>query len=110
MAASQRPYRIQVSRAKRKLHGAGPRVGLLYYMQGFTAYLQFFGENYSAGQDRVIYFNTDDMWPTRGWKAIPAASQPTTVSFSTGNTTHGVNPLADSDCFSGVGPMPGIEP
>jgi hypothetical protein len=60
--------------------------------------LQFIGEHYSArGRDQVIYFKTDDMWPTKGWKAAPSAldqNQPT-VTFSTGNTTHGVNPLVD---------------
>ncbi len=31
VAASQRPYRIQLSRAKRNLHGAGPRFVDFYY-------------------------------------------------------------------------------
>ena len=31
LAASQRPYRIQLSRAKRNLHGAGPRAGSVLF-------------------------------------------------------------------------------
>ena len=44
LAAAQRPYRIQLSRAKGALHGASPRAGLLYFLQIFATYLQFLGE------------------------------------------------------------------
>ena len=66
LAAAQRPYRIQLSRAKRALHGASPRAGLLYFLQTFATYLQFLGEHYPAtGQDPVIFFETDDRKPTK---------------------------------------------
>ena len=88
LAASQRPYRIQLSRAKRTLHGTGPRTGLLYFLQIFTTYLQLLGEHYPAkGQDPVIFFETDDRKPTKGRKAVPSAidrNQPTTT-FLYGN-------------------------
>jgi hypothetical protein len=47
-------------------------------LQVFAAYLQFtqVGENYSAtvqDSDQAIYFKTDDMWATKGCKAIPSA-------------------------------------
>ena len=72
LAASQRPYRTQLSRAKRTLHGTGPRTGMLYFLQIFTTYLQFLGEHYHAkGQDPVIFFDTGDKKPTKGWKAVP---------------------------------------
>jgi hypothetical protein len=59
LAASQRPYRIQLSRAKRKLHGDAREKGALYVLQMFTAYLQFLGNQYSAtGQDQIIFFET----------------------------------------------------
>ena len=112
LAASQRPFRIQLSRAKRNLHGAGPRaIGSLYFLQIFTAFLQSIGEQYSAtGQDQVIFFETDDQMPTKGWKAISSAldrNQPTTT-FPCGSQTCGTNPLTDRS--SGIGPMHGIEP
>ena len=112
LAASQRPFRIQLSRAKRNLHGAGPRaIGSLYFLQIFTAFLQSIGEQYSAtGQDQVIFFETDDQMPTKGWKAISSAldrNQPTTT-FPCGNQICGTNPLTDRS--SGIGPMHGIEP
>ena len=55
LAASQRPYRIQLSRAKRNLHGANPRaIGSLSILQTLTAFLQCIGEHYSAtGQDQL---------------------------------------------------------
>ncbi len=61
LAASQRPYRIQPSRAKRNLHGAGPHaIGSLSILQTFTAFLQFIGEHYSAaGQDQLVFFETN---------------------------------------------------
>ncbi len=68
LAASktQRPYRIQLSRAKRKLHGGFREKGMLYFLQMFTAYLQFIGRQYSAtGQDPVIFFETKDLVSTR---------------------------------------------
>ena len=83
LAASQRPYRIQLSRAKRKLHGAGSReLGSFYFLQMLTAFLQFIGKQYSAtGQDQVIFFETNDLVSTKDWKAVSAAldrNQPTT--------------------------------
>ncbi len=112
LAASQRPFRIQLSRAKRNLHGAGPRaIGSLCFLQIFTAFLQSIGEQYSATrQDPVIFFETDDLLPTKGWKAIPSAldrNQPTTT-FLCGNQSGRENPLTDRS--SGIGPMHGIEP
>ena len=55
LAASQRPYRIQLSRAKRNLHGANPRaIGSLSILQTLAAFLQCIGEHYSAtGQDQL---------------------------------------------------------
>jgi hypothetical protein len=82
VAASQRPYRIQLSRAKRKLYGDSREKGSLYFSQMFTAFLQFIGKQYSAaGQDQVIFFETNDLVSTRDWKAVSAAldrNQPTT--------------------------------
>ena len=50
LAASQRPYRIQLSRAKRKLHGGSREGGSLYFkfLQMSTAFLQSIGKQYSA--------------------------------------------------------------
>ena len=111
LAASQRPYRIQLSRAKRTLHGTGPRTGLLYFLQIFTTYLQFLGEHYPAkGQDPVIFFETDDRKPTKGWKAVPSAidrNQPTTT-FLYGSRILMADPLTNRS--SGIGPMHGLEP
>ena len=116
LAASQRPYRIQLSRAKRTLHagGTGPCTGLLYFPQTFTTYLQFLGEHYPAkGQDPVIFkfFETDDRKPTKGWKAVPSAidrNQPTTT-FLYRNRILMADPLTDRS--SGIGPMRhGVEP
>jgi len=111
LAASQRPYRIPLSRAKRILHGDAREKGALYFLQLFTAYLQFLGKQYSAtGQDQVIFFETDDLVPTRDWKAVSAAldrNQPTT-KLGQGLLNRGRNPLTDRS--SGVGPMHGIEP
>ena len=75
LAASQRPYRIQLSRAKRKLHGAGSRErGSLCFLQWFAAFLQFTGKQYSTtGQDQVIFFETNDQLSTKAWKAVSAA-------------------------------------
>jgi hypothetical protein len=57
LAASQRPYRIQLSRAKRKLHGEAREKGALHFLQMLTAYLQFLGKQYAAtGQDPLIFF------------------------------------------------------
>jgi hypothetical protein len=73
LAASQRQFRPKLSRAQRKLYGASHRFGLIY-LQILTSYLQCIREEYFAtGQSRVIYFSTNDMAPTRDWKAIPAA-------------------------------------
>ena len=57
LAASQRPYRIQHSRAKRKLHGDSREKGSLYFLQMLTAFLQFIGtgKQHSAGQDRSSF-------------------------------------------------------
>ena len=111
LAASQRPYRIPLSRAKRILHGDAREKGALYFLHLFTAYLQFLGKQYSAtGQDQVIFFETDDLVPTRDWKAVSAAldrNQPTT-KLGQGLLNRGRNPLTDRS--SGVGPMHGIEP
>ena len=111
LAASQRPFRTQLSRARRALHGTGTRTGMLYFLQMFTTYLQFLGEHYTAkGQDPVIFFETDDRKPTKGWKAVPSAldrNQPTTT-FLYGNRILMADPLTDRS--SGVGPMHGIEP
>ena len=75
LAASQRPYRIQLSRAKRNLHGAGPHaIGSLSILQTFTAFLQFIGEHSSAaGQDQLVFFETHDRMSTKDWKAVSAA-------------------------------------
>jgi hypothetical protein len=115
LAASQRPCRPRLSRAKRKLHGPGAshRFGLLHYLQIFINYLQCIGEQYSAnGQRQVIYFHTDDimMASTRDWKALPPSldiNQPT-ISFTDGTEDQRLNPVTDRS--SGVGPIPGIEP
>ncbi len=111
LAASQRPCRPKLSRAKRKLHGASHRIGLLKYLQIFIHYLQCMGEQYSAnGQRHVMYFHTDDMASTRDWKAIPPAldiNQPT-ISFTDGTEDQRPNPVTNRS--SGVGPIPGIEP
>jgi len=111
LAASQRPCRPKLSRARRRLIGANHRPGLLQYLQIFIHYLQCIGEQYSAnGQRQVIYFHTDDMASTRDWKAIPPAldiNQPTII-FTGAAEDQGLNPITDRS--SGVGPIPGIEP
>ena len=112
LAASQRPYRIQLSRAKRNLHGAGPHaIGSLSLLQTFTFFLQFIGEHYSAtGQDQLIFFEDTDRMSTKKWKAVSSAldrNQPTT-QFSNRTPNYGENPLTDRS--SGVGPIHGIEP
>ena len=112
LAASQRPYRIQLSRAKRNLRGAGPRaIGSLSILQPFTAFLQFIGEHSSAaGQDQLAFFETNDRMSTKDWKAVSSAldrNQPTT-KFSTRTPNYGENPLTDRS--SGVGPIHCIEP
>ena len=70
LAASQRPFRIQLSRAKRNLHGAGPRaIGSLYFLQIFTAFLQSIGEQYSAtGQDQSSSLRLMTKCPLRAGK------------------------------------------
>jgi hypothetical protein len=83
LAASQRPYRIQLSRAKRNLHGAGPHaIDSLSLLQTFTFFLQFIGEHYSAtGQDQLIFFEDTDRMSTKKWRAVSSAldrNQPTT--------------------------------
>jgi hypothetical protein len=111
LAASQRPCRPKLSRARRQLIGASHRFGLLHYLQIFIHYLQCIGEQYSAnGQRQVIYFRTDDMASTRDWKAIPPAldiNQPT-IYFTDGTEDQRPNPVTNRS--SGVGPIPGIEP
>jgi hypothetical protein len=113
LAASQRPYRIQPSRAKRNPHGAGPHaIGSLSILQTFTAFLQFIGEHYSAaGQDQLVFFETNDRMSTKEWKAVSSAldrNQPTTEpELSTRTPNYGENPLTDRS--SGVG-VHGIEP
>ena len=62
LAASQRPYRMQLSRAKRRLHGDGREKGALYFLHLFTAYLQFIGrQSATTEQDPVIFFETRDL-------------------------------------------------
>ncbi len=102
--------------ARRKLIGASHRFGLLHnlhYLQISIHYLPCIGEQYSAtGQSRVIYFSTNDMAPTRDWKAIPAAldtNQPT-IPFQVVPETEGQRTNAPTDRSSGVGPVRGIEP
>ncbi len=103
LAASQRPYRIQLSRVKRNLHGAGPRaIGSesLSILQTFTAFLQFIGEHSATGQDQLVFFETDDRMSTKDWKAVSAAldrNQPTT-KFSNYNppANFGENPITDT--------------
>jgi hypothetical protein len=111
LAASQRPYRIQLSRARRKLHGGLREKGMLYFLQMFTAYMQLIGKQYSTTeQDPVIFFETKDLMSTRDWKAVPVAldrNQPTT-KFGKGLFDRRENPLTDRS--SGIGPMHGIEP
>jgi hypothetical protein len=113
LAASQLPYRIQLSRARRTLQGGPREKGALYFLQMFAAYLQFtsIGRQYSAaGQGPFIFFETKDLVSTREWKAVPAAldrNQPTT-KFGQGLLDRSDNPLTDRS--SGIGPMHGIEP
>ena len=112
LIAARPCFKLQLSRAKRDPHGAGPRaIGSLYFWQTLTAFLQFTGEHYPAtGQDQVIFFETVDRMSTRDWKAVSAAldrNQPTTT-FLGGNLTHGAKPLTDRS--SGVGPIHGVEP
>jgi hypothetical protein len=60
------------------------RRGSLYFLQMFTAFLQFIGKQYSAtGQDQVIVFETKDLVSTQDWKAVSAAldrNQPTVTT------------------------------
>jgi hypothetical protein len=109
LAASQRPCRPLLSRARRKLNGASHRSGLLRYLQIFIHYLHCIGEEYSAnGQRHAVYFHTDDMASTRDWKAIPSAqdSNRPTIFFTGETEGQRLNPVTDS----GVGPIPGVEP
>jgi hypothetical protein len=55
LAASQRPCRPKLSRARRQLIGASHRFGLLHYLQIFIHYLQCIGEQYSANGQRSIF-------------------------------------------------------
>ncbi len=56
LAASQRPFRIQLSRARRRLHGDSSEKGSLYFLQMLTAFLQFIGKQYPATeQDRSSF-------------------------------------------------------
>jgi hypothetical protein len=84
---------------------------MLYFLQMFTAYMQFIGRQYSTTeQDPVIFFETKDLMSTRDWKAVPAAldrNQPTT-KFGQGLLDRSENPLTDRS--SGIGPMHGVEP
>ncbi len=85
---------------------------MLYFLQMFTAYMQFIGRQYSATteQDPVIFFETKDLMSTRDWKVVPAAldrNQPTT-KFGQGLLDRSENPLTDRS--SGIGPIHGVEP
>jgi hypothetical protein len=84
---------------------------MLYFLQMFTAYMQFIGRQYpTTEQDPVIFFETKDLMSTRDWKAVPAAidrNQPTT-KFGQGLLDRSENPLTDRS--SGIGPMHGVEP
>jgi hypothetical protein len=115
LAASQRPYRIQLSRAKRNLHRANPHAigSPLSLLQTFTFFLQFIGEHYpAAGQDQLFFFEDNDRMSTKKWKAVSSAldrNQPTTqLSNQTPNYGENLNPQTDRS--SGVGPIHGIEP
>ncbi len=77
---------VQLSRAKRNLHGANPHaIGSLSLLQTFTLFLQFIGEHYSAaGQDQLIFFEDNTRMSTKKWKAVSSAldrNQPTTRFF-----------------------------
>ena len=73
LAASQRPFRKQISRAYRKLYGSGSHAGLLFSLGILTLYLQRLGgHNPDTGQDHVIYFRTRDMDHKRRWLGMPA--------------------------------------
>ena len=114
MRSTKGDHSVRPIRAKRNLHGAGPRAtGSLFFLQIFTSFLQFIGEHYSAhGQDQIIFFGTNDLRSTKDWKAVSAAldrNQPTTrLPFRVEKSNHGDNPLTDRS--SGIGPMHGIEP
>ncbi len=110
----QRPYRIQLSRAKGNLHGAGPRaLGSLSRLQTFTAFLEFIGEHYSAaGQNQLVFFETNERMSTKDWRAVSSAldrSQPAT-KFSARTPNYGENPLTDRSSGVLVGPVHCIEP
>jgi hypothetical protein len=86
-------------------------IGSLSILQTSAAFLQFIGVHYSAaGQDQLVFFQTNDRMSTKDWKAVSAAldrNQPTT-KFSTRNPNYGENPLTDRS--SGVGPIHCMEP
>jgi hypothetical protein len=111
MAASQRPLRLKLSRARRRLHRGSARFGLLHYLPIFPSSKQFLGEQYCAAeQDQVVYFCTSDMVPTRGLKAI---HQHLTLPnpqwyLQMRKETSRANSLPDRS--SGIGPMHSKEP
>jgi hypothetical protein len=73
-------------------------IGSLSLLQTFTAFLQFIGEHYSAaGQDQLVFFETNDRMSTKKWKAVSSAldrNQPTT-QFS--NRTPKLSPNYDGE-------------
>jgi hypothetical protein len=100
LAASQRPYRIQlqVSTAKRNLHGAGPPT--CYWLAVLSVDIYRFSAVYwrtlfchwAGPRDQIIFFDseTKDRLSTKDWKAVSAAldrNQPTT-KFSNGNPNY----------------------
>ena len=111
LAESQRPYRKQISRAYRQLHGSGSHAGLLFSLTILTLYLQRLGvNNPDTGQDHVIYFRTRDMDPKRRWLEMPAdidCAQPS-VACNSDALLRRKNPI--TDCSSGIGPTHGVEP
>ena len=111
LAASQRPFRKQISRAYRKLYGSGSHAGLLFSLGILTLYLQRLGgHNPDTGQDHVIYFRTRDMDHRRRWLEMPAdidCNQPS-VACNSDALLRRKNPI--TDCSSGIGPTHGVEP
>ena len=113
LAESQRPYRKQISRAYRQLHGSGSHAGLLFSLTILTLYLQRLGvNNPDTGQDHVIYFRTRDMDHKRRWLEMPAdidCAQPSVACNSDALLRRkNLNPI--TDCSSGIGPTHGVEP
>ena len=109
---SQRRYRLELSRARRKLRDASSRFGLLRYHQALACYLHCSGNIYTVFNIEttfchVIYFPTNDEVPAKDGKAIPAALDYPQLTVSFPEPAAWASPLAHRS--SGIEPRRGVE-